>query len=314
MPEKLQDFPEISQAFQDFCDYLQIERNYSPLTIDVYRQCLKDFFLFVSASSEAQHRLNINGLNAITRFDVKGWLASDSKLKRITLKKKLSALRSFFAFACKKGLVKDNVTRNISIQIKEKRIIEAIPKSEIQAVMDNMQHQKLLDAFTCNRNWAMLELFYGCGIRRAELITLNDNDIDWPKNYIRVIGKGNKERWIPFGETVRVALQSYLKERPEKAKPSNAENPFFITDTGNRVYPMLVHRVVKLAFADLPLQFPNNPHAIRHAYATHLIQNGADLHSVQKLMGHQTILSTEVYVHNELKHLKAMHEKALPRG
>lgn len=314
MQNKLHELPEITLTIESFTDYLSIERNLSHLTIQGYKIILLDFLQFLVSSPSGYSKLASQGLKGISRQDILEWLSFNKNLKRVTLKKKLSGLRAFFSYLCKRRLQDHNPASRISIPIKEKRIVQAIPETEIKTALDNMQLKLKLDPFTTARNWAILELFYGCGIRRAELIGLNINDIDWNKHVIRVIGKGSKERWVPFGETVQVALQSYMLNRNEQIKNDDQILPLFITELGKRVYPMLIHRIVKTAFSDFPTHYPNHPHAIRHAYATHLIENGADLHSVQELMGHKTILSTEVYVHNERKHLKDLHHKALPRG
>jgi len=301
----------MNKLTQKYLNYLKFERNASPHTIISYERDLHDFQLFLQDyDAEA-----LTNPDRITRFTIRAWLGelSENGLKKSSIARKISALRSLFKFAFKRGHTKENPV----VFIKRPRLDKILPKSILK---DDMI--ELFDAMPCEtvhdiRDKAILELFYATGIRLSELTGLNLSDINTQLSQIRVMGKGSKERIIPVSKTAINAVLAWLDVRHELLPKSVAKKDYgavFLTNSGKRMYPVAVQRLVKRSIERVSEANTTNPHVLRHSFATHLLNNGADIRVIKELMGHANLSSTQVYTSTSVERLKNIHEHSHPRG
>ncbi len=281
----------------DFVEYLRRERNFSEHTLRVYRRDIEDFFAYVR-KDPAQ----------VTSKDVSRFVAKLSKkgLSPLSVSRKLSALRSFFRYLKKVRVVGENPASYVSNPKAGRRLPSYLSREEIEA---------LLAAAGSLKEKAILELLYATGMRISELCGLNVEDVDLSGCRVRVRGKGKKEREAFFGEHAKEALLMYLKEeRPKLARTLKKDREaLFITKRG-RISDTTVRRMLKRLALKAGLGKDVYPHLIRHTFATHLLEEGLDLRSVQELLGHKNIETTEVYTHVSIRRLVEVYDKAHPRA
>lgn len=295
----------VSEAMKidQFLEYLQYERNYSTHTVLSYNKDLLQFSIFV------QQRLGDYSIAQIDGELIRNWIVElmDQKRTPATVKRKLSTLKSYFRFLVQRGDVKINPILNISGPKSSKKIPSFVKESEMNIVLDDSAGDSGFEAI---RNHAIIHLFYATGIRRAELINLKDQDVDFYTSVIKVTGKRNKQRLIPIGEEITKLLSEYLEERDVRIGCTDGH--LFVKSDGEELYPMLVHRIVssKLAGATLSRK---SPHVLRHTFATSMLNHGAQLNSVKELLGHGSLASTEVYTHTSFEELKKSYNAAHPR-
>lgn len=294
-----------------YIKYLKIERNASPNTIRSYEKDLSDFINFLKVYDEAA----ANEPGRVNRFAIRAWLGelSEQGLTKSSIGRKISTLRSFFKFAFRRGYINENPAALVSIPRKEKILPKSILPSEIESMFDNMPE----DTETDLRDRAVMELFYATGIRRAELIGLNVQDVDFKASQIRVMGKGAKERIIPVGSKALNALNQWLEVRSIfiPANPQKEDqNAVFLSKSGKRIYPMAVQRIVKQSLKRVSEAKNTSPHVLRHSFATHLLNKGADIRIIKELMGHANLTATQVYTSTSVERLKTIYEHSHPRG
>lgn len=215
--------------------------------------------------------------------------------------RKLSSVKSFFKFLYRQGFVKINPALDIKTPKLPKRLPKFLTQAQVQEVLDKFSLTK--------RDKAILELLYGCGVRAAELVGLNINDIDFYNDQIRVMGKGRKERIIPFGEMAKKALKGYLEERKDRKTQA-----VFLNRKGERLSTRSLQRIVNRTLSALADASGINPHIFRHSFATHLLERGCDLKAVQELLGHSSLATTQIYAHLTPERLKEIYKKAHPRA
>ena len=291
------------QLIEKYIEYLLLEKKYAKLTAQAYQTDICQFFNYCYAEFDIDDSLEVN--NNILRT----WVVSLNK-KDITIRsinRKLSAIKGFFRFLEETGHLKSNPVDNFLLIKSEKK--QAIPFSqiEIQSAIDYIDDSH----FEGVRDKLIIELLYATGIRRNELINLKLTDISLDHKTFSVTGKRNKQRIIPLIDQIISTIKSYIKSRDEI---ECSHNYLLITKNGAKIYDSLVYRVVKSCFQNFTTKQKKSPHILRHSFATHLLEENADLNSIKELLGHDSLAATANYVKNDLSMLKEAYRKSHPRG
>lgn len=294
-----------------FLNYLKVERNASPHTLTSYQKDLEGFSLFL-AGYDAQVR---EKPEAITRFHLRAWMGqlSDDGLSRSSIARKVSCLKSFFKYTLTRGYTTQNPAALVSIPKTEKKLPVNLQKDEALEMLTDFPIESDWDA----QERAILELLYATGIRLAELISIDVRDVQSGTRLLRIMGKGARERIVPYGEHAKTALDDWLSRRSRCADPEAPESDrraLFLSKSGRRIYPVAVQRIVKKHIARVSEISRKSPHVLRHSFATHLLSQGADIRVIKEFLGHAALTSTQVYTQTSIDHLKKVHEKAHPRG
>ena len=293
-------------AFNAFLEYLQYEKKFSVHTITAYRNDLDSFQEFLKAEFH---------LDSPEKADynlIRPWIVSlvEQGLSNRSINRKISALNSYYRFLIKIGEVSVNpLARHKALKTK-KTIPVPFSENEIRIVLDGDIFD---DSFEGKRDKAIIELLYSTGIRRAELIGLKINDLDIEKRILKVLGKRNKERLIPLMPSIIGTLESYLEARSDLGSIHDDEF-LFITKKGYKVYETLVYRTINDYFSKASHKVKKSPHILRHSFATHLLNQGADLNAVKELLGHSSLAATQVYTHSSIAELKKVHAQSHPRN
>lgn len=300
-------------AIDKYLHYLKVERNFSEHTVISYRTDLFQFLKFCSC--ELSYGQEDVVLHQIDRFQIRNWLGnlSDKGLKRSTIARKTATLRSFFGYAAKRGFVDKNPAR-LLVMPKQDR---PLPKTITPEGMNRMLDQVETETAGGIQTKAILELFYTTGIRLNELIQLNTADINLAQKQIIVLGKGSKQRIVPVGKKAIQSLKQHLNTRKELWGPrtnSDAQKALFIAAHGQRMYPRAIQRLVKKWLQKVSEVQPKSPHVLRHTFATHLLDKGADIRVIKELLGHTSLSSTQVYTHTSVERLHTVYETAHPRA
>ncbi len=291
---------------EKFFEYLKIEKNYSPKTIIAYQNDINSFKEFISDEFQQSSLIKVN------YSQIRSWivLLVNSGISNKTINRKISSLNSFYKFLKKIGVNKINPL-NEHKSLKTKSIVQ-IPfsKSEVSSVLNPENFTKDFDGVRDN---LILEILYCTGIRRNELINLKINNIDLANQRIKVLGKRNKERYIPILNSTVQLLNSYLELR-NKLNFINDKDFLLITSRGKKIYENLVNRVTKKYFSKYSSKLKKSPHILRHSFATHLLDNGADLNSVKDLLGHTSLAATQIYTNRSIEEIKKVFKKTHPRN
>jgi len=287
----------------EFLKYLQYEKRYSLNTIRSYEIDLQQFIQFCESTIGSFDPITIN------ERQVRSWIVdlSNSKISARSINRKITALRVFFKFLKRLGNVKQNPVERIS-PLKQKK---ALPWFVEELAMDELLiSEKFEDSFEGKRDKAILELFYATGIRLSELINIKVQDIDFAKSVVKVTGKRKKERIVPLHEIVNSEIKLYLLLRSELLSSSDF---LFLTAKGVKMYEKLVYRIVNRSLDQVTTIDKKSPHVLRHTFATHMLNNGAELNSVKELLGHANLSATQVYTHNTFEKLRNVYKHAHPR-
>jgi integrase/recombinase XerC len=294
-----------------FGEHLAVERGASPHTIRNYLSDLGQFRDFLR-----QRHGRLPAPREIDLADVRAFLVERFPVNRkASLARKLAALRTCFAYAVREGLVQSNPADLVATPKAEKRLPEVLSQEEVQALLDAPLGADLM----APRDQAMLELLYATGLRAAELTGLDLKDLDLHGHYVRVVGKGRKERVVPFGARARRALDAYfplrLTLRTRSAGPAlGPVEPVFLNHRGGRLTPRSLARALDRRIRSLAILRKVHPHVLRHSFATHLLDRGADLRSIQELLGHASLSTTQRYTHVTTAHLVRVYNQAHPRA
>ncbi|CAA9196581.1 Tyrosine recombinase XerC [Flavobacterium bizetiae] len=289
-----------------FRDYLQLEKKYSPHTVNAY---LNDILFFEAFNKAQFEQENIEQVNY---GQIRSWIVSlvDDGISNVSVNRKMSSLKAFYKFLLKTKQIE------VSPMLKHKALktpkIVQIPFSE-KELSDLMQEVANPSGFEEVRDKLIVDLFYTTGMRRAELIHLMKYNVDLSSNVIKVLGKRNKERIIPILPIITEQFNLYLQERAAVEKIIDHEY-FFISAKGLKLSESFVYRLINSYFSKVSEKVKKSPHVLRHTFATHLLNNGADLNSVKELLGHSSLASTQVYTHNSLAELKKVYGDAHPRN
>ena len=287
-----------------FLEYLKFERNYSEHTITAYKKDINSFFEFCLNEFEIENLVEVN------YSQIRSWIVVlvDAGISNNSINRKISSLKSFYKFLQKTEQVGVNpLVKHKALKV-AKKIQVPFTIKEVNEVIEALANQ---NDFTSLRNRLIVELFYSTGMRRAELIHLKMNSVNISTQSLKVLGKRNKERIIPLIPSVITTLNEYLNERQEMQFDTSF---LLVTEKGNKIYETLVYRVINNYFSSVSTKVKTSPHILRHSFATHLLNQGADLNSVKELLGHSSLASTQVYTHNSLDKIKEVYNQAHPRG
>jgi integrase/recombinase XerC len=294
---------ELERQIDRFVEELK-RNNASPHTIRSYATDLRQFVDYFSppgAEPPAPSEFEV--------LKIREWLASlyEQKLSAVSIRRKLAALRVFFRFLVREGLAPINTPRLLRTPKSPKRLPDVMSTEQTNALLDGVASGKLERPYPA-RDLAILELLYGCGIRVSELVGLNVDDLDRAERWLRVRGKGRKERQVPFGGKAGAALEQYLGER------SGRETALFLNHRGGRLTDRGVRGIIKLYATLIAGDSSIHPHSFRHAFATHLLSDGADLRSIQELLGHARLSTTQKYTQVSLTDLMRVYDQAHPKA
>ncbi|MEY4280834.1 MAG: hypothetical protein RLZ39_246 [Bacteroidota bacterium] len=288
-----------------FLQYLKYEKRYSPLTSLAYEKNLRDFFAYLLTTYA------IEDIKQIKHLHIRSWLASLKEVKQTatTINRKQSVLRSFFKYAQTQNWILTNPISTLRSLRTPERIPNFLKDEETEFLFEELSFGEGFKGFT---DRLILELLYQTGMRRAELLALKEQQIEWSLHHVRVIGKGNKERLIPISKHLESQMQAYINEK--KRLFENPNTSFFILENGQNLYAGYVYRLVKKHLSATTSLKKKSPHVMRHTFATQLLNNGANLQAIKDLLGHSSLASTQIYTHNHISKLKDIHKKNHPRG
>ena len=287
-----------------FLEYLSLEKKYSVHTVIAYKTDLLSFRDFLATEYNQEEFLSVH------YPQIRNWIVSlvDGKISNRTINRKVSSLKSFYKFLQKTKQIKINpLSKHKALKV-AKKVQVPFSSKEINLVINSIDEEH---DFTLIRNKLIVELFYSTGIRRTELINIKEVDVSFSNEVIKVLGKRNKERFVPLLKSVVPTLKKYLELKKEFSKELEV---LFITSKGNKIYETLVYRIINSYFSKVSTKVKKSPHILRHSFATHLLNEGADLNSVKELLGHSSLASTQVYTHNSLDEIKKVYNQAHPRS
>jgi integrase/recombinase XerC len=290
----------------NFLKYLQLEKNYSVQTIRSYGDDLRQFFSYCGIDPETKD------FSAINHRIIRAWLSHllSQKTSPRSVNRKLSSIRSYYKYLLKKGFVLSTPLSKVVAPKTSKKLPVFISENEANNLLDRIQFS---DDFVGLRDLLVLELFYFTGVRVSELTNLKTNNVDLNGSTIKVLGKGNKERIIPIHSELLILLIKYLNNK-EILFPSNLDPHLIVTSNGERAYPQLIYRLVKKYLSMVTSLDKKSPHVLRHTFATHLLNKGADINAIKELLGHSNLSATQVYTHTSIDKLKSAYNQAHPRA
>ena len=305
----------LQQTGDEYLFYLSVERGASPLTVKAYRGDLADYLAYLE-------NRGIADMNAVTREVVVAYEddlvhrdldGEGTRYSPSTVQRRVSMLKGFHQFLVREGICSKDPTAHIPLPKKPGRLPDVLSIEQVDALMEAVD--ELWDGATAQRNRAMLEVLYGCGLRVSELTGLDLPDLRFDDGFLSVVGKGGKQRIVPISGMAQRCLQAYLQEtRPQLAKPyAKPTAAVFLNARGGRLTRQSVHAVV--ARAGKAIHVENlHPHTLRHSFATHLLEGGADLRAIQEMLGHADISTTQIYTHVQRTHLVEEYLRAHPRA
>ena len=293
-------------SLEKFTQYLLLEKKYSQLTVTAYQKDISDFFSFCKEEYEISKPSKVN------YSIIRSWIITlvENGITNRSINRKVSSLNSYFKFLQKVEDIDGNpLAKHRALKV-SKKIQIPFSESEIKTVLDDFTHE---NDFESVRNLLIVELFYSTGIRRDELVNLKTKNVDLNSNTIKVLGKRNKERIIPLLNTVSERIKTYLNHR-DKLEIIKDEEFLFLTKKGVKTYGTLVYRIINEYFSRASAKVKKSPHILRHSFATHLLNQGADLNAVKELLGHTSLAATQVYTHSSIAELKKVYENTHPRS
>ena len=284
-----------------FLDHLTHEKRASTHTVTAYQQDLAQFLTYLEATYE------VTSIEKATYFMIRSWIVSlvEQDLKNKSINRKIATLRGFFAYLHKHGKVEINPMQKIKGLKTPQNLPTYLEEKPMEKLLSDISFP---EDWTGSRDQVIVEMFYGTGIRLAELIELTIHDIDLQTKKISVTGKRNKQRIVPLTDPLVQLISNYLTHKP-------FDTPHFIcTNTGEKAYPMFIQRLVKKYLGYVTSLQKRSPHVLRHTFATHLLNNGAELNAIKELLGHASLSATQIYTHNSIEKLRKIHEQAHPKG
>jgi len=293
-------------SFKSFSDYLLLEKKYSPHTIKAYVNDLNTFQEFCI------HELDITYIDDVNYSQIRSWIINlvELDISNRSINRKVSSLNSYFKFLLKTDTIKVNpLTKHKALKT-DKKIQVPFSQAEVDTVLNDFQFE---NTFKGLRDKLIIELFYTTGIRRIELVNIKLSDLDIEGKTLKVLGKRNKERILPLLSSIVITLNNYISERNKLPIVSDKEM-LFLTQKGVKTYETLVYRIINEYFSLASSKVKKSPHILRHSFATHLLNQGADLNAVKELLGHSSLAATQIYTHNSIAELKKVYAKSHPRN
>lgn len=300
----------LTSEVDDFLGYLSVEKGSSPNTVNAYAHDIQTFIAFVQDIHEDKDNL---GLSDITYLEIRAYLADLQKAgySRRTIARRLAGIRAFFSYLCKKGITSQNPVKGVRTPKEGRRIPTFLREDEVASLLERPPEDTPLGL----RDRAILETLYAAGLRVGELVGLNLDSIDLATGFVRAYGKGSKERIVPIGGKAIGALIEYLEHgRPHLVCPKSEPRALFLNCNGTRLSSRAVQIMIDKYIEEATIDKKISPHALRHSFATHLLDHGADLRAVQELLGHSSVSTTQIYTHMTRKRLKVIYDKAHPRA
>lgn len=301
-------FTQVQDLQTKFLDYLRFEKRYSPHTLTAYTKDLSQFRDYMFAEYDALD------IHKIKRIHIRSWMASlrEQDVTPQSIQRKMSTLSSFFRYMRKLGLLESSPMLNIIKPKAEKRLATFIREDKIKQVLQAAQSPAEDQRLAVLNPQIIIEILYQTGMRRSELLNLTLNRTDIPGRELRVIGKGNKERIIPINAALADLIAAYILERQPIAAPENKH--LLVLPNGKPLYPKYIYNCVKKVLQSSSTLNKNSPHVLRHTFATHLLNEGADINAIKELLGHASLAATQIYTHNGIEKLKNVHKKAHPKS
>ncbi|NRA94528.1 MAG: tyrosine-type recombinase/integrase [Psychroserpens sp.] len=289
-----------------FAEYLDLEKNYSELTLKAYLGDIEVFQSFIKSEYDS------DTIDTIKYPQIRNWIVAlvDQGISNRSINRKISSLNAYYKFLIKVGKIETNPLAKHKALKTSKKIQVPFSEAEIEMVINELNEASDFEGM---RNRLIIELFYATGIRRIELVNLQLNDIDIPNRTLKVLGKRNKERLIPLIPSVIDSLKNYLEARKTLEKITD-ESHLFLTKKGVKIYETLVYRIINDYFSKASSKVKRSPHIIRHSFATHLLNQGANLNAVKELLGHSSLAATQIYTHNSIAELKKVYQNTHPRS
>lgn len=293
-------------SLESFVSYLSLEKNYSSHTVRAYQ---KDIEVFVSFC-EVEYKLTT--IDAVDYSLIRSWIVSlvDASISNRSINRKVASLKAYYKFLQRIGKIDANPLSKHKALKTAKKIEVPFSEIEMEKVLQQIPFE---EGFEGVRNKLMIDLLYATGIRRAELINIKMTDVDLSENTVKVLGKRNKERIVPLLFSTKTLFVNYLQER-KNLEVVIDDSFVFLLKSGTKIYETLVYRIINKYLREVSSKVKTSPHILRHTFATHLLNKGADLNSVKELLGHSSLASTQVYTHNSIAKLKKVHLAAHPRN
>lgn len=290
----------------EFLRYLQYEKRFSLYTIEAYRTDLLQFTAYL------QNQYEIADPTLIQHIHIRSWAVSlmEQKSAASTIRRKLSTLKSYFRYLQREKIIPRSPMLQVSLPKLGKRLPAVVPEQNLAQLLDPIETPS--DYLTM-RDQVIIELLYLTGMRRAELLGLKVSDLNMHAQTIKVLGKGNKERLIPISHATVALLKQYLDLRTAAFSSTN-ETALLLTHQGKPAYPKLVYRIVNAYLSTVTTQEKRSPHVLRHSFATHLSDHGADLNAIKELLGHSSLAATQIYTHHSIERLKKIYQQAHPKS
>lgn len=287
-----------------FIEYIRYEKRYSPHTVTAYQNDLSQFFDFL------EHQYGLRDLDGIDHTIIRSWFVSlmEQGVSERSVNRKMTTLKSFYRFLIKSGHAEVNPMNRLTSLKMSRRLPQYVEQEGMDHLFEQLDYG---EGYPAIRDRLILELFYSTGMRLSELVHLREQDVDLRHASLKVLGKRNKERIIPFGSTIGELMKGYLKIKNELFP---GQPWLILTDRGQQIYPKLVYRIVNQALAQVSTLTKKSPHILRHTFATHLLNNGAELNAVKELLGHSSLAATQIYTHNEIEKLKRIYQQAHPKA
>jgi integrase/recombinase XerC len=300
----------MNEKIRQFFNYIQYEKRLSNHTVLAYTNDINQFQIYLKAEFQIDNILE-------TQFQMlRSWIVHliDLQDSVSTINRKISCLKSFFKFCLKNNWVAVNPTAKLTRPKMPKRIPKQVEFTKLMDLKDFLQEQSTDNQYDTYRDYSMFMTFYSCGLRRSELIELKWSDIDFTKKELKILGKGNKERFVPLHSEMAVILKRYQELLLQQSFEKKAEPALvFLTDSGEKMYPNFVYRKIKTYLNKVTTQTGLSPHSLRHSFATHLLNEGAELNAVKELLGHSSLAATQVYTSSSIERLKKIHENFHPK-
>jgi len=293
-------------GIESFVQYIRYEKRFSQHTVKAYQRDLECFFEFQS------NLFQTTDVKEINHSMIRSWIVSlmEDKLSPRSVNRKISSLKTYYKFLLRSGAISVDPLLKVQSPKTSKRLPVFVDKEKMEKLFEDSFQS---NDFESTRNKTILELFYATGMRLSELTNLSVQDIDFSGNTIKVLGKRNKERLIPLTNSIRKTLKDYIRIKAEQ--DFSDSNPFlFVTKEGKRIYHKLVYRIVTQLLGEVTTLERKSPHILRHTFATHMLNNGADINSIKEILGHANLSATQVYTHNTIEKLKQVYKQAHPRA
>jgi integrase/recombinase XerC len=293
-------------ALSSFIQYIKFEKRFSPHTVEAYNSDLEQFFNFLNVTyGEIE-------IKKVTHPMIRSWIVSmmENRTTPRSINRKLSSLKSFYKFLLRNETIKVNPMQKIQAPKTSKRLPVFVDESSMQLLFEKVDFG---EGFLAARDRLLMEVFYSTGMRVTELVNLKDKDIDLTNSQVKVLGKRNKQRIIPFTRIVRQMIQEYVALKSKQSFSFSSEN-LFVDKNGKPLTRLAAYNLVKKYLSIVSTLNKRSPHVLRHTFATHMLNHGADINSIKEILGHANLSATQVYTHNTIEKLKQVYKQAHPRA